>query len=433
MRKRIGQISKWSLLSLILFASTASAGWVSGGGELISDSRNPWWVKNTKEVHYCVQIDENNFGVSKPRASELINKALSYWTRQFKDITYGAFADGDGGIAQQKFIESACGQPNVLLNFQLGILTTQQIQKIPGVTGFVGLSVRTNYVPATLKGEGFIYIAPQSGPLRPQAPNLLPDFWQRDQQSRLYLTLLHETGHLFGLPHTSKIVVMNEDLPYWAASSTAPDWPTMSLIFDQLTIFKFTYQQTFPLGFCFSSSQQPQELEEPEEPEEPIRTSPPRTFHIQKNFLANLSPAKPVAVKSPAMSPMRFFGLDANEGCIEPTLVGKELVFILSTSNGASIEFGRSNLELNPSPHASEKIIDLYLTSAAQSIFPNADFSRPVQAMGFYEAEVLAKGLYKNADGRTQRRLSLIWSGGMFTHIGGVADGEPYFDILDGF
>ena len=32
-------------------------GWVGMGGELIKDARNPWFVKNTAEVFYCIKIE----------------------------------------------------------------------------------------------------------------------------------------------------------------------------------------------------------------------------------------------------------------------------------------------------------------------------------------------------------------------------------------
>ena len=47
---------------LIIFFSqlTFAGGWVSSGGELFSDAHNPWFVRNTKDVNYCVVVDEIN-------------------------------------------------------------------------------------------------------------------------------------------------------------------------------------------------------------------------------------------------------------------------------------------------------------------------------------------------------------------------------------
>ncbi len=49
------------LLTLLAFP-TLWAGWTSGGGELLRTAINPWFIQNTKVVHYCVLADEKNFG-----------------------------------------------------------------------------------------------------------------------------------------------------------------------------------------------------------------------------------------------------------------------------------------------------------------------------------------------------------------------------------
>src|SRR4051794_30919586 len=65
--------------------------WVSSGGELFKDANNPWFVKNTTTVHYCVNIDESSFSATREEAEVLVRKAIQYWKKEF--AIFGKYAN----------------------------------------------------------------------------------------------------------------------------------------------------------------------------------------------------------------------------------------------------------------------------------------------------------------------------------------------------
>jgi hypothetical protein len=71
--------------------------------------------------------------------------------------------------------------------------------KIPA--NFAAISVRTDYDQAQLRGEGFIYVSPVHGRLSFRGAVGKPDLWSWGGGAKLYAILLHELGHVFGLPH----------------------------------------------------------------------------------------------------------------------------------------------------------------------------------------------------------------------------------------
>ncbi len=400
-------------VALILTSSMSYAGgWVSGGGELLSDAQNPWWVKNTTEVRYCVEMDAANFGVGEARARHLISRAFRFWKNQFSKVTYADFAGEHGGIATQAFIETDCDS-SVDLKFQLGTLSAEQIEKISDIGRFIGLSVRTAYDSARLHGRGFIYIAPQSGPLRPTSDRLLPAYWSRDSHMRFYLTLVHELGHVFGLPHMSDFAMMDEGFPDLAASNPGNGWALMGAIFDKQVLFKFSLIHSEQMSFCFADREIPVPI-----PGEPIGKR-------QKVFgELDLASSSDVV--------REFLGFEEHRGCIQPVVARNHLEFRFTGEGEQVRRLGRTTIHMEP-PQLLTKLVGLYLTKSGRKIFPNADLSTPMQRFAFYEAEAKGKGEYLSEDGKIQRQTMLRWAGGRFVEIGGVLDGKPYFDILKGF
>ena len=84
---------------------------------------------------------------------------------------------------------------------------------------FVGITVRTEYDEGTRKGRGFVYIAPESGPLRFEGTDTIRYPWSlRDSPvwargfGLFHKVLTHELGHVFGVAHRPS---PSREFVYW--------------------------------------------------------------------------------------------------------------------------------------------------------------------------------------------------------------------------
>lgn len=188
------------LLTLSPLANAADE-WTSAGGEGVRDARNPWFLNNVREVSYCIEIDSANFGVSTEVAQSKVKKALDFWQSEFSKATLPSLPTfGALKIASQNFVEKICDE-STDLRFQFGTLSQEQVTRLQTPQNYAALSVRTKYSSQEMRAQGFVYIAPPQGPLAYKYENYLQDVWSRNQSENLYLTLVHELGHVFGLPH----------------------------------------------------------------------------------------------------------------------------------------------------------------------------------------------------------------------------------------
>lgn len=182
-------------------AFSAEGGWSSGGGGLIKDARNPWFINNVAEVKYCVLLDAENFGTDLANANKQITHALRFWRSEFSNAVLPTFPEyGRLQIANQKFTEVPCG-PAADLAFQFGLLTEPQRKRFKKPNDYGAIAIRTDYDSKTLRGKGFIYVSPVKGPLAIRRNEVPQDIWDRKEGRLLFLTLAHELGHVFGLPH----------------------------------------------------------------------------------------------------------------------------------------------------------------------------------------------------------------------------------------
>ncbi len=178
-----------------------SGGWVSSGGELFKDAKNPWFVRNTEKVRYCIAVDEKSVSASPRVARDLVNKAISYWHAEFHKPVLRP-ANGNVDLATQVFEEVPC-TPDVDLAFKFGYgtLDTDEIRYLKDPAKYIGVAVRTSYDEEQLRGRGFIYISSDLGPhVYANSGPLIDRAWTHPEL--LYYALLHELGHIFGLPHT---------------------------------------------------------------------------------------------------------------------------------------------------------------------------------------------------------------------------------------
>ena len=194
-----------SLLTLVKALSYSTLGaWSSGGGEFVRDGANPWFVKNTSIIHYCTMVDTSSVSLTEGQVDPIIQKAASYWNRQFKKAS---FQDKNPGIGTQKFVKKNCSStndPSVDIYFQFGFLSEEQKTSIPRPRRFASIAVRTHYDERKLRGKGFIYYGAEQGPLKMDANSsrAMKKPWTEAPESILYWTTVHELGHVFGLPHT---------------------------------------------------------------------------------------------------------------------------------------------------------------------------------------------------------------------------------------
>jgi hypothetical protein len=201
---------KYLILFLLQAFCTPSllAAWASGGGVIHRDALNPWFLENTRNVHYCIDIDVGNFGITADDASRQVAAALNEWTTALSlsvDDYYPAnelVPFGQVRIGTQTFVERSCSDAaDFDLRFQLGRLTAEQQANFNNPKEFVGIAVRTDYDIKRLKGRGFIYLSPVSGPLAPNHQRMHPAAWSQHDFMPLKVVLRHELGHVFGMDH----------------------------------------------------------------------------------------------------------------------------------------------------------------------------------------------------------------------------------------
>lgn len=191
--------SKIVLLSTLLTTvMTPKGGNISGGGEILGDVLNPWFIQNTKEITYCIDIDRQNFGQTEDVADKQIRKAFSFWQREFASAR--PYQSSPIVLATQSFLKVPCSE-QTLLRFQLGQLTDEQKILFPDQQKYIAAAIRTSYDTVNLRGKGFVYIAPESGPLRITLEGAIDKPWQQSDGKLLYMIFLHELGHVFGIPH----------------------------------------------------------------------------------------------------------------------------------------------------------------------------------------------------------------------------------------
>jgi hypothetical protein len=160
-------------------------------------------------VDYCIDMDEQAMGVSAARAAELVRSALQYWKNSFElsfRDNYGAgqlVPFGQVRIATQEFVQYPCNRRN-LLRFQLGRLATPEQEQLIGPNhDLIGIAMRTAYDNVNMRGSGFVFITPQTGPLKTRAAGFSEEAWSTCDGCVLELALRHELGHVFGVDHVA--------------------------------------------------------------------------------------------------------------------------------------------------------------------------------------------------------------------------------------
>lgn len=186
-------------------------GWVGSGGDNFKEQINAWFVKNTTQVNYCIKIDQQNFS-AVATAGESIKKSIQFWKKEFAGWNKSIVnTPGFYQLATQEFVETSCdGQEDITFLFGSATLNQEQRQFLGDVKRHIGITVRTSYDRETLKGKGFIFVGSDLGQESFQNSAKIDPFWILP--GKLDPVIIHELGHVFGLPHFSQ-GVMNEVFP----------------------------------------------------------------------------------------------------------------------------------------------------------------------------------------------------------------------------
>lgn len=196
-------------LATMIFSSVALAdrgGWVASGGELFRYGKNPWFLKNTTTVEYCVEIDRGTVSASESDVYAAVSDAIDYWKREFDPQQAMLSKPGFVRVGTQAFTRVSPCRADLALKFKIGAgtLDPDELQFLNEPSKYVGVSVRKEYDPVTLAGKGIVFISSDRGPhaynQRPNSGHLYPEAWK--EKKLLTYALIHEMGHVFGIPHT---------------------------------------------------------------------------------------------------------------------------------------------------------------------------------------------------------------------------------------
>lgn len=376
-------------LLLCIPISSFAGGWTSGGGELLGNSQNPWWLKNTPEVKYCILVDEQNFGSTLPILKGKISEALSYWKKQLAKGYYGRdIKFGDIILGQQNFIEMKnCDEAD--LRFQFGLLDDEQLNFIQNPKKYVGLTIRTEYDQKTLKGKGFIYISPQGGPLKPE--KLPKDVWSINEGSLLLPTLIHELGHVFGLQHSDLIYFMRDDFLELILSEKW--YKDLSLTWTQIDSLNYLY--LFRLEDKFSA----------------------QTVCTYKN-------------QNQTNLVNRFWGLKKEDICTSMLFskLEKKLYFYAGKEISKLRLIGTADLEFRDDLASLVVFSKIHLEEVNKDQFENIYKQGVLFGTGF-----LAKGKYTNLESNFTRDVSFHYTNGRTVKTSAFFEGVLYNDINLGF
>lgn len=209
----------------VFVSSRSIAGIWTGGGEFLESASNPWFLQNTMRATYCIDVDAEHFAVARGDLATIVSGALDFWKDEFVAARLpasSAHLEPKIAVATQFFVQVACDD-DVDIRFQFGTLTPAQLRDLSaqGIdpSRFAGFSQLESYDPATMHGKGFVYIAADSGPLRFQGTETVASPWTYQSGRLLFGVLLHELGHVFGLPHAGGVKdVMGAGFPEYFIS-----------------------------------------------------------------------------------------------------------------------------------------------------------------------------------------------------------------------
>lgn len=193
-------------------------GWSGNGGDLNKGSDNPWFL-GSEPVSYCI-LSTEDFPVNRTVLSDLVRDSFNLWKTFFqkyqmtqlswppmvqpdehKSIT---FPDRKQRKLSLNFTESHCDTPDTSvtlpenhLYFLFGVNTPlTDTWRQMNEESSLGMALRQSYNHHSYRNSGIVWVSPFSSDIK-----------------RMFHLILHETGHIFGMPHDS-VFVMSQDIAY---------------------------------------------------------------------------------------------------------------------------------------------------------------------------------------------------------------------------
>lgn len=392
------------LVALVIGACAVSyAGNESGGGGgLLKDSHNPWFLQNTTDVNYCILLDPANFHQTEEVADQFIQKIFSYYKAEFRNSANTANVGGVNiEIATQNFRRTQCNEFTDI-RFQFGYLTSEQRKIFDDPRNYIGHAQLEKYDRTQLRGKGFIYISADEGDLKPVGPNLLDRPWNEGKGELLYWVLLHEIGHVFGLQHEIMgSFFMDERFPEMVV--TRGSYERMGRITEAPNFFKFQTSLWNP-SICTAASD--------------ATPNPPANKPNNKSF--NWGDKE------------KFFGAKIPYRCISAIVSRGKIDLTAFDHDGKTQPIGTITWNDEPVSQGGryfEPIVRVWLSSE-QAVFPKK-LTVPETYLGasrFSAEEII--GTYTSADGKTVRQVfGTITPLGTF-YLDGIMDGALYRKVF---
>lgn len=224
-------MSSFFIAVLIAFASTdlLAGNSSSGGGELLGDSENPWFANIESVMRYCVEVDDSNFGLPLSRIKEIVKEGFDFWKDEFSRSQPIEYYGYKLNVLPRKFsIDASCTESSDI-RFQFGVISKEQAEQLQNPNHFVAAAIRTHYDEHRLKGKGFVYVSPENGPFRMAGKDLREHPWSYENGRLLHFVILHELGHIFGIPHRgNKSTLMSSGFPEMIVQKSSTIWvPTL--------------------------------------------------------------------------------------------------------------------------------------------------------------------------------------------------------------
>ena len=205
-----------------LISNVALAGTFTNGSDFTSDNENVWFL-GLEPIEYCIERSPQ-FRIPHDRAREIVREAFADWRAFF--IKYGldqlkfeGIAKGRSlGIAIDAKEVAACTKPATQVRFLFGVDSLESLDARRSHPSALALSIRGAYDHTTFRNGGQLWFRN----------------WLDWNETKLKHIVLHEIGHVFGMPHDS-VYVMEKQAADFAAllASTdrtlgqieSPTWP----------------------------------------------------------------------------------------------------------------------------------------------------------------------------------------------------------------
>jgi hypothetical protein len=203
-------------LAMVTSAATYArmGGIGDGGGEQVTAETNPWRV-GPAPLEYCIERAAD-FPQQKQELSKLVSESFRDWKAFFqkhqmdRPFTGNALDLPKVTLPLSAREVQSCTDVKSQIRFLFGVTNSEVLRyKSRYANRVIGFAHRTNYNKATFQGSGVVWIAPHNSYEERTGPivNTFPDWnWRPSLKHQL----LHEIGHVFGMPHNSNWAMDSE-------------------------------------------------------------------------------------------------------------------------------------------------------------------------------------------------------------------------------